>query len=592
LYTYNVDKELTMVKQPDLEIERYDYADSVCSCGRLASFIQSRGTNTYSYDFPAGNLTGVKAPGGIELGFDYDGSLLTTETLSGPVTGKVSYTYDTNFRIATETVNGSAPVSLQYDADSLLVQAGLLVLTRSGMNGLIESTELGQITNRWIYNSFSEIISSSAIFRDASLYGVELTRDRAGRIIQKVETIGGVTNQHDYGYDLGDRLATVMKNGATVSTYTYDNNNNRLTFMGLGGGSDATFDDQDRLTQYGTKIYDYTPNGELKTRNAAGQVTSYQYDTLGNLVAVVLPDATRIDYLIDGLNRRIGKKINGTLAQGFLFVGPLRCLAELDGAGNLVSRFVYATRRNVPDYMIKGAATYRIITDYLGSPQLVVDVATGTVVQRIEFDEFGNVIADTSPGFQPFGFAGGLYDRDSKLVRFGARDYDPETGRWTAKDPSLFGGGDANLYAYSLNDPVNNIDNQGAEPQKSGYDTELDAWMAAAADAYLSTARTGWEYGGELYKQDNKYFYNIRTDKDPGSVSVGRRNCPAGSDPLSTFHSHPPDFKHYRPQRFSKEDKSLSFSEGLNDLLITPLGTLLIYSPNTQQTTSLGNFTF
>src|SRR5206468_7895540 len=166
-------------------------------------------------------------------------------------TGKVSYTYDTNFRIATETVNGSAPVSLQYDADSLLVQAGLLVLTRSGMNGLIESTELGQITNRWIYNSFSEIISSSAIFRDASLYGVELTRDRAGRIIQKVETIGGVTNQHDYGYDLGDRLATVMKNGATVSTYTYDNNNNRLTFMGLGGGSDATFDDRSEERRVG-----------------------------------------------------------------------------------------------------------------------------------------------------------------------------------------------------------------------------------------------------------------------------------------------------------------------------------------------------
>jgi len=35
----------------------------------------------------------------------------------------------------------------------------------------------------------------------------------------------------------------------------------------------------------------------------------------------------------------------------------------------------------------------------------------------------------TSTGFQPFGFAGGLYDRDTNLVRFGARDYDPETGR-------------------------------------------------------------------------------------------------------------------------------------------------------------------
>jgi len=30
--------------------------------------------------------------------------------------------------------------------------------------------------------------------------------------------------------------------------------------------------------------------------------------------------------------------------------------------------------------------------------------------------------------FQPFGFAGGLYDQHAKLTRFGERDYDAETG--------------------------------------------------------------------------------------------------------------------------------------------------------------------
>ena len=34
-----------------------------------------------------------------------------------------------------------------------------------------------------------------------------------------------------------------------------------------------------------------------------------------------------------------------------------------------------------------------------------------------------------------FGFAGGIYDPDTELVRFGARDYDPRVGRWTTKDP-------------------------------------------------------------------------------------------------------------------------------------------------------------
>jgi RHS repeat-associated protein len=123
---------------------------------------------------------------------------------------------------------------------------------------------------------------------------------------------------------------------------------------------------------------------------------------------------------------------------------------------------VYGSNKpNVPDYLVKGGTTYRILSDHLGSPRLVIDTTTGTIVQRIDYDEFGNVITDTNPGFQPFGFAGGLYDQHTKLTRFGARDYDAETGRWTAKDPIRFRGGDINLYGYVLNDPVNGIDPWG-----------------------------------------------------------------------------------------------------------------------------------
>jgi uncharacterized protein RhaS with RHS repeats len=46
-------------------------------------------------------------------------------------------------------------------------------------------------------------------------------------------------------------------------------------------------------------------------------------------------------------------------------------------------------------------------------------------------------------------------------VRFGARDYDAETGRWTSKDPMGFAGGDANLYGYVVGNPVNGIDATG-----------------------------------------------------------------------------------------------------------------------------------
>jgi RHS repeat-associated protein len=74
------------------------------------------------------------------------------------------------------------------------------------------------------------------------------------------------------------------------------------------------------------------------------------------------------------------------------------------------------------------------------------------------------VLSDSAPGFQPFGFAGGLYDADTGLVRFGARDYDAEAGRWTAKDPIGFEGDGPNLYAYVLNDAMNRVDETGEGP--------------------------------------------------------------------------------------------------------------------------------
>jgi len=84
------------------------------------------------------------------------------------------------------------------------------------------------------------------------------------------------------------------------------------------------------------------------------------------------------------------------------------------------------------------------------------------IIKEILYDSYGNILSETNPSFSvPFGFAGGLYDADTKLIRFGYRDYDAYSGKWTAKDPIGFGGGDSNLYGYVLQDPVNFVDPDG-----------------------------------------------------------------------------------------------------------------------------------
>jgi RHS repeat-associated protein len=85
--------------------------------------------------------------------------------------------------------------------------------------------------------------------------------------------------------------------------------------------------------------------------------------------------------------------------------------------------------------MVKAGSLYRFITDELGSVGIVVKVSDGLVAKKIKYDEWGNAtLQQGSWDLQPFDFAGGLYDSATGLVRFGARNYDPAIGRWTAKD--------------------------------------------------------------------------------------------------------------------------------------------------------------
>ncbi len=139
-------------------------------------------------------------------------------------------------------------------------------------------------------------------------------------------------------------------------------------------------------------------------------------------------------------------------------------VAQVDGNSSLTERFIYGADDATPSYMIAGANTYRILSDERGSARLVVNIADGSVTQQLDYDEFGRVLSDSNPGFQPFGFAGGLYDPDTGLVRFGERDYSSETGQWTARDPILFDGGQYSLYTYADNDPINFLDPLGTGP--------------------------------------------------------------------------------------------------------------------------------
>ena len=350
-------------------------------------------------------------------------------------------------------VNGS-PVNFTIDRDA--------------QNGLITGSSIGGVSDSISYNGFAEPIGYDATFNGSSLYNVSYVRDAIGRISSKTETVNGITTTLDYHYDLAGRLTGVDKNGVPSSSYTYDSNGNRLSYSGELGSFSGTYDAQDRLLSYGDFVYEYTANGELKkkTSTVTGEIQELTYDAFGNLLGVMFKDGSgvttkTVEYVIDGRDRRVGKRVNSLLTQQFLYSSSRQVVAELDGAGNVLSRFVFSSQSVVPDYLVKAGAIYRIIVDQIGSVREVVKASTGEIVQQISYDEFGNVLSNTNPGFQPFGYAGGILDSDTNVIRFGSRDYDSQIGRFLSKDGPTTLRDEPNLYGYVMNDPINLLDPTG-----------------------------------------------------------------------------------------------------------------------------------
>jgi RHS repeat-associated protein len=465
-YSYNMAQQLTLVSRPDGRSIAYSYDDS----GRLETKAIDRGTINYNYSSITGELIGLTAPGGETLSFSYLGDYLTSQTWSGTLNASVARTVDSSARPATETVDGANLVSWIYDDDHLLLGVGSLNITRDAATGFVSGTTLGLVSDAKIYNDFGEPVDHLVAYDGNEIYAHTLTRDNLGRVITETQTILGVTTHFNYIYDNRDRLLQVDRNGMLEAQYSYDANSNRLSRDDGTTTETGVYDAQDRLINYDGVSYAYRQSGELLTKTDGGNSTTYAYDEVGNLISVVRPDGVSVEYDIDGLDRRIGKRINGTLIQAFSYRNDLQIVAEYNGSGSLVSRFVYSSSLGAPEYMEREGNTYRVITDRTGSVRLVVDVVSGVVAQRLDYDAFGRILVDTNPGFQPFGFAGGVYDPDTGLTRFGARDYDPNIGRWTAKDPIGFEGGSTNLYLYADGDPVNVTDPGGLNPSSSGND--------------------------------------------------------------------------------------------------------------------------
>jgi len=426
----------------------------------------------------------------------YDGTLVTSIVQSGTLNKNISYTCNNDFNPTSMTYAGSTE-NYTYNADNEAVSIGNYTITRQKKNRVIKVSD-GTYTHISKYNRYGELKHQ----RD-NVLRVRLFRNKAGQIVRKVEKLKGDRKKvYRYSYDERGRLVKACRVGLPshqgCETYTYDNNGNRASAKVYGTTIAASYTLDDNLVVYGDNSYLYDDDGYLQEKTTPQGSTTYSYGTLGELQQVTTPTQT-ITYKHNANNQRVAKLVDGVIVEKYLWANLTTLLATYDANDNLKQRFEYADQRMPISMTDANGTMYYLHYDQVGTLKAISNT-NGNIIKEMTYDTFGNMLTDSNPSFTvPFGFAGGLYDADTKLTRFGYRDYDAYTGKWTAKDPIGFSGGDSNLYGYVLGDPVNFVDPEGL--------FVVNPWTVglAIAGGYLlyDKISDSWDYFSDMIDEIN-----------------------------------------------------------------------------------------
>ena len=490
---------------------------------------------TYDAD---GRLTGIADSGGVTttIAYDFDGRVHTVDQTLPADAGKhfvQTYGYDANGRTTSlvGVLEGVTTVNLAYAYDD----AGRLTsITDIAGNKRVE----------FAYNGLGQYLT---LTRYADAAGTELVAattydyDDANRLTSLVHALsdsGQTTLAYALQYDIAGRITqlttpdgasdytldnTGQLTGAslTAESYTYDANGNRTS-----GGT--VTDADNRITEDATYTYTYDDEGNLTRRTAqdASGSQTFAWDYRNRLTQVITKDGQNnvtltATYEYDAFDRRVRKTVTGsqTLDEQYLCegTGDADMSLVLDGQGNLKLRQLNAPGSNqvLAEDRISGQTTITrwAMADHEGSVRDVVD-NTGTVVDHVQYDSFGNIVAETAPAERTRAtYTGAPIDSETGFVYLHHRYLDAFTGRFVGQDAISFAAGDTNLYRYVGNDPMGDVDPLGlaAEGQLVWHHlASKSVFDPAKKDSVLNQLGLQLEEGLDLHSKS--YGWELPTD--------------------------------------------------------------------------------
>ena len=454
------------------------------SLGNQLTMTDSTGTTSYDYTYN-NRVSQITTPDEKTISYTYDlvGNITSMTDYEGNV---YDYTYEHLYR--TNTIKKDNVEIVDYD------------YCNNGCGDGIETITYPEGTVYYTYDNAMRVTAETSIMSSGEAISVRhYTYDINGNMIEMYDELWEPSEEISYTYDAINRLTSETQRDGTVTSYTFDNQNNIATksithpssaeFSFAQSGTNRvisgltnhsltyTYNNLNQLTAISESVtgtgenfsgtitkniaFTYDANGNTLSKRTYGQVEEdlvvYTYNALNQLIAYEDLDGTVVSYAYDGTGMRVSKT-QGTNVQRFYWdrgyivnesLNGTFTVSNSIGMQGIFARTTGSGENSQTNFLFKNA--HGDVTDIVSDDE---------VTNEYEYDAYGNQKNISASDTNPFRYCGEYYDEESGLIYLRNRYYDPEIERFITEDPIQDG---MNWYAYCGNNPVMFVDNSGLD---------------------------------------------------------------------------------------------------------------------------------